>query len=225
MKKTEAPDPTDLKVEAWPIDNLIPYEKNAKLHTEEETDVLVHSIRKFGWTQPITVDKAGVIIAGHGRRLAAIKLGFKKVPVIVRADLTEEEAQAARVADNKAFALGYDDLMLAEELSAISEKNVELLTGIWSEKELDHIDGDLGALSEGDATDELADMIKDQEDEKDAAVEAADSDNSRVVKALGFSTVTNQQHRAIRRFMINLEETTGKAGAEAFVDHIEAIDG
>ncbi|MFH3639762.1 ParB/Srx family N-terminal domain-containing protein, partial [Acinetobacter baumannii] len=81
------------------VDDVKPYELNAKIHSEEQVAKIAESIARFGWDQPIVVDKNGVIIKGHGRRLAAIKLGLIEVPVLVRDDLNEEQVKAARLAD------------------------------------------------------------------------------------------------------------------------------
>jgi hypothetical protein len=84
---------SDLKVELWDIERVKPYPKNTKLHPDEQIERLSRTISRFGWDQPIVVDKHGVIIKGHGRRLAALKLGLKKVPVCVRRDLSQDEGR------------------------------------------------------------------------------------------------------------------------------------
>ena len=63
----------DFKVESWDVEKLIPYENNVKIHDEKQVKKIAESIKRFGWDQPIVVDKDGVIIKGHGRRLAALK--------------------------------------------------------------------------------------------------------------------------------------------------------
>ena len=83
------------------INKIIPYDSNVKIHDDEQIEKLANNIKKFGFDQPIVVDKDNVIIKGHGRRLACLKLGLDRVPVIVRDDLTKEEADAARLSDNR----------------------------------------------------------------------------------------------------------------------------
>lgn len=90
---------SELKIQMWIVDDVKPYELNAKIHSEEQVAKIAESIARFGWDRPIVVDKNGVIIKGHGRRLAAIKLGLIEVPVLVRDDLNEEQVKAARLAD------------------------------------------------------------------------------------------------------------------------------
>ena len=112
---------SDLKVELWDIERVKPYPKNTKLHPDEQIERLSRTISRFGWDQPIVVDKHGVIIKGHGRRLAALKLGLKKVPVCVRRDLSQDEADAARIADNAVIGMQFDTGMMQEELRRLLE--------------------------------------------------------------------------------------------------------
>jgi ParB-like chromosome segregation protein Spo0J len=72
------------QVEHWPIEQLIPYATNPRLHSEADLERIVASIRKWGWTNPVLVDEEGVLIAGHGRAAAAARLGLKSIPVIAR---------------------------------------------------------------------------------------------------------------------------------------------
>ena len=82
------------------IENIKPYEKNAKKHPKKQVEQIAKSIKEFGFNQPIVIDKKGVIIVGHGRYEAAKLLGLSDVPVI-EVELTEEQAKAYRLADNK----------------------------------------------------------------------------------------------------------------------------
>ena len=91
----------ELKIEYWDIELLTKYKNNTKTHPDSQVDKIANSIKSYGFDQPIAVDTEGVIIKGHGRLMAALKLGMKKVPVIVRADLTLIQAAASRIADNK----------------------------------------------------------------------------------------------------------------------------
>lgn len=103
------------------IDDIIPYENNARKHTEESIETVANSIKQFGWKNAIVVDEENVILAGHGRRLAALKLGLKEVPVIRFNDLTEEQKKAYRLADNKtAENSGWDFPALDLELEDIT---------------------------------------------------------------------------------------------------------
>lgn len=109
--------------------NLIPYENNPRLNDYAVKKVL-ESIKQFGFTNPILVDKDLVIIAGHTRREASILLGMEKVPYIIEDSLTPEQVKAYRIADNKLAELSNwdEDLLKAElgELMAV-EFNLEVL--------------------------------------------------------------------------------------------------
>ncbi len=87
--------------EMRPIDEVIPYERNPRRIPESAVLKVAASIREFGWRQPIVVDEAGVILVGHTRRLAAIHLGLKTVPVHVAIGLPPAKAKAYRLADNR----------------------------------------------------------------------------------------------------------------------------
>ena len=101
-------------------DELTPYPENAKLHPQEQVDHIANSIKAFGWTQPIVVDENNVVVIGHGRLLAAKQLLLEKVPVVRRDDLTEEQINACRLADNRTNESDWDFSKLEEELAALS---------------------------------------------------------------------------------------------------------
>jgi ParB-like chromosome segregation protein Spo0J len=100
-----------------PVKQLVPYARNARTHSDEQVAQIAASIREFGWTNPVLVGGDGVIIAGHGRLMAAQRLGLDEVPVIVLDHLTEAQRRALVVADNKiALNAGWDEELLAAEL-------------------------------------------------------------------------------------------------------------
>lgn len=90
-----------MEIEWRDIKKLIPYAQNTKKHDAKQVANIANSIKRFGWRQPIVVDKNGVVVIGHGRLLAAKKLGHKKVPVTVAGDLSDEDLRELRIADNK----------------------------------------------------------------------------------------------------------------------------
>lgn len=101
------------------IGEIFPYENNPR-NNESAVDAVAESIKQFGFKQPIVVDKDNVIIVGHTRWEAAQRLGLDSVPVLVAEDLTEQQAKAYRLADNKTNELsGWDFLALDEELDGI----------------------------------------------------------------------------------------------------------
>jgi DNA modification methylase len=110
------------KVERRPIKDLVPYARNARTHSPEQIDQIAGSIREWGWTTPVLVDDLGTIIAGHGRVLAAQKLGFKDVPVMVAVGWSESQKRAYVLADNKlALNAGWDNALLGTELAELIE--------------------------------------------------------------------------------------------------------
>ncbi len=123
--------PRDLAVEYRALDSLTGYARNARTHSDEQVAEIAGSIREFGWTNPILVDGDNGIIAGHGRLLAARKLGLTAVPVIELADLSPVQKRAYILADNKlALNAGWDNDLLALELGDLRDAGVELgLTG------------------------------------------------------------------------------------------------
>ena len=103
---TDAPQSAGLvaladRIELWPIDRLRPYERNPRTHSEAQVDQIAASMVEFGWTNPILVDEQGGILAGHGRLLAARKLGLAEVPVIRFEHLSEAQKRAYLIADNQ----------------------------------------------------------------------------------------------------------------------------
>src|SRR5208283_4090098 len=109
-----------LAVQFWPVDRLLPYARNARTHSPEQVAQVAASMREFGWTNPILVGADNIIIAGHARLLAARKLGFVEVPVIVLDHLTETQRRALVLADNRlAMNAGWDEEMLRVELGSL----------------------------------------------------------------------------------------------------------
>ena len=147
---------TDLQIEQWPIDRLIPYARNSRTHSDEQIAQVAASIVEFGWTNPILVGADGVIIAGHARLLAARKLKMLEVPVIVLDHLSETQRRALILADNKlALNAGWDDEMLRVELESLKEDAFNLDLVGFTDEELEQILADPEGTTEG-LTDEDA---------------------------------------------------------------------
>jgi len=107
-----------VKITLKKVTELIPYVNNSRTHSDEQVAQIAASIKEFGWTNPILVDGSNGIIAGHGRLLAARKLGYKEVPTIELKDLTETQKKAYIIADNRlALNAGWDNEMLTIELN------------------------------------------------------------------------------------------------------------
>lgn len=83
------------------IKDLKPYKNNAKKHNKQQIEQIAESIKEFGFTQPVIVDKNNCVVAGHGRILGAKKVGLKTVPTVMLDNLSEEQIKAYRLVDNK----------------------------------------------------------------------------------------------------------------------------
>ena len=105
---------------------LVPYENNTKTHPPEQIDRIAESIKRFGWWQPIVIDRDNVVIVGHGRLAAAKQLMLDKVPVVYADTLTPEMVQAYRLADNKTNESPWDFGKLEEELAALAIEGVDM---------------------------------------------------------------------------------------------------
>jgi len=115
------------KVERRPIDSLVPHVNNARTHSDQQIDQLAASMREWGWTSPVLVDEDGTIIAGHGRVLAARRLGFTEVPVMVAVGWSAEQKRAYVLADNQlALNAGWNDELLQIELKGLEALNFDL---------------------------------------------------------------------------------------------------
>ena len=133
--KSHKTNPAD-KVEQWPIEKLVPYAKNSRTHSEEQVAQIAASIKEWGFTTAVLVDESGSIIAGHGRVMAARKLGMASLPVMVAAGWTDAQKRAYVIADNKlALNAGWDNELLALELGELGDAGFDLeLTGFTDEE-------------------------------------------------------------------------------------------
>jgi DNA modification methylase len=144
-----------MQIKEVEVTALIPYAKNSRTHDDAQVAQIAASIKEFGWTNPILVDGDKGIIAGHGRLMAARKLGMTKVPVIELKDMTEAQKKAYVIADNRlALNAGWDNSMLTIELQDLEDEGFDLsLTGF----DKDELDALLNPITETDGlTDEDA---------------------------------------------------------------------
>lgn len=145
------------KVEQWPIEKLVPYAKNSRTHSEEQVAQLAASIREWGFTTAVLVDESGSIIAGHGRVMAARKLGMESLPVMVAAGWTDAQKRAYVIADNKlALNAGWDNELLALELTELNDDDFDMALLGFSADELttamgldEELDGEAPKIDEG----------------------------------------------------------------------------
>lgn len=154
-----------MQIEQRLLTDLIPYINNSRKHSDDQVAQIAASIKEFGWTNPILVDGDNGIIAGHGRIMAAKKLGMTEVPVIELAHLSNEQRKALIIADNKlALNSDWDTSLLAIELKDLQDLGFDLnLTGFNGEElanllQPEQVDG----LTDEDATPELPEVAKTQ---------------------------------------------------------------
>jgi hypothetical protein len=142
------------KIEILKTDSLIPYARNSRTHSESQVAQIAGSIREFGFTNPVLIDGENGIIAGHGRIMAAQKLGLAEVPCIRLDHLTETQRKAYVIADNKlALNSGWDEAMLSLELADLRELDFDLnLTGFTDEElgQFDVEEAGMPELADGD---------------------------------------------------------------------------
>ena len=150
------------------VEDLIPYALNSRTHSDEQVAQLAASIREFGFTNPVLIDDANNLIAGHGRLLAARKLKMDQVPAVVVTGLDDRKRRALVIADNKlALNAGWDDEALRVELEDLA--------------------GDFGALM-GFSEDELVALLKQKEpvESPDDFSEVDETDMAHICPKCGF---------------------------------------
>lgn len=162
---------TDFDPQKWPaasvelveIEALIPYARNARVHSGDQIAQIAASMREFGWTNPVLLDESGTIIAGHGRVLAARQLGIDRVPVMVARGWSDAQRRAYTIADNKLpLAAAWDVPMLAAELRELDTGELDLALTGFTHSELESLATmDDPRAEPGDPIDETADVIPD----------------------------------------------------------------
>ena len=138
-----------MQIDVMQTARLVPYIRNARTHSADQVAQIAASMAEFGFTNPILIGEDDVIIAGHGRLLAAQSLGLTEVPVIVLDHLSEAQRRALILADNRiAENAGWDNAMLASELAALRDENFDLDMIGFDEAELEEL---LAGFEFGDA--------------------------------------------------------------------------
>ena len=144
------------RIELWPVERLVPFARNARTHSATQIAQIAASIAEFGFVNPILVDSADGIVAGHGRLLAARKLGLAEVPVIVLDHLSQTQRRAYVLTDNRLSELaGWDDAVLAAELAALEEDGFDLGVIGFTEADLADLVADPERTTAADADEEV----------------------------------------------------------------------
>lgn len=149
-----------MQIEQINIENLLPYARNSRTHSDEQTAQIAASIKEFGFTNPVLIDNDNQIIAGHGRVLAARKLKMKEVPCIRLGYLTETQKKAYVIADNKlALNSGWDEELLALEIADLKNEDFDVSLLGFTEDELaglgEQLIEEVEALTDEDAVPEV----------------------------------------------------------------------
>ena len=216
------------KIQLMAIDKIHPYDKNAKIHTESQIASLVKVIKSQGWDVPIVVDRHGVVIKGHGRRLAALSMGLKEVPVIVRDDLTDEQVKAARLSDNRVAMGDFDVDLIKDELAGLNVVGFDMDAIGFGEKELAMMIGNL------DTIDTTVFDVEPSAPEAHQSAPAASADETPSVDApkekallvtdlLGFKHIPAKYKNALVEFVAQIGEASDAKGAEAFGEAITRL--
>jgi len=211
------------RIEIWEVARLIPYDKNAKKHSDEQVEKLAKLIEKMGWTQPIVVQRSSCsIIAGHGRRLAAIFLGLKKVPVVVL-DVSDAEARALRLADNRVASTDYDAALIKTEILDLSDLKFDIDLLGFDKGEIAFLDDAVMAIDESVFVDDISGAVEDQKAENAARQAEIDKTNAPLAKSFGFKNLSVEQSRRVKRFMTKIEAKAGVSGADALMIYFDEI--
>ena len=141
------------------VEDLIPYARNSRTHSDAQVAQIAASIKEFGWRVPILIDGENGIIAGHGRVLAARKLGMDEVPTIDGSDMTETQKRAYVIADNKiALNAGWDEELLALEIQDLKELAVDISLLAFDPSELVTTQIDYSVLDDDEIDEQLDEM-------------------------------------------------------------------
>jgi len=183
-------------------DELIPYGNNVKAHPDDQVKKIASSIKNYGWDQPIVVDGSNEIIKGHGRLQAAQLLGLEQVPVIVREDLTEAEARASRIADNKTAESEWLDEELETEIDVLAQDDeIDMDSLGFDDSEIDDL---LQSINEEDEDSKYTDKIKTPvyeptQDEPPALDELYDTGRyNELIQAIESSEVSGEMAQFLR---------------------------
>ena len=210
-------------IQQWPIEKLIPYEKNAKIHDPKDVSDLKDSILKIGFRGFIRVDKNGVIIGGHKRRLAAMAAGLDFIPVIVDDHLSENDVKAARLADNRVHGARYDESIMQGEIVDLDADNFDFSGLGFEEREIDFFTKDLVKINIDALIIDLDAEVEEQTARTDKKAAEVNDEKLMVSIAFGFGKVTIAQSRTIGQFMAQLKEETGGEGAEGLTSFFKSL--
>ena len=207
--------------ELWLVSDLIPYEKNAKKHPEEQIEKIANSMREHGWNgSPIEITETGLIVNGHGRRLAAMKLNWKKVPVVILSHIkTDEQIRKYRLDDNETAKSDWDTELLTEELQWLNSQGVDLST-TFDIRELDFALEDLGEINLDAINPDIGSQVEEQTGKTNDKIKDEDSREVPISKIIGTSSLSGESRRIFSRFILFSEQRTSLEGIEALIEYM-----
>ena len=148
-----------MKIVYKKTDDLIPYARNSRTHSEYQINQIASSIKEFGFRVPVVIDGENGIIAGHGRILAALKLGIEEVPTVDGSDMTETQKRLYVIADNKiALNAGWNEEVLMLEIDDLKNMGADIELLAFDPSELQINNPDYSVLDDVDLDDEIDDM-------------------------------------------------------------------
>lgn len=212
-----------LPVEMWTANRIHPYAKNNKIHSKEDIESTIKSIKQFGLINTLIVDVDGILIAGHKRFQCLLAMGHLEFPVKHAKHLSKDQADAARIADNKTQGSEYDSGFLAEEIARLSQSDEIDLTALGlGEHELGFLTDDLGSMDMGGLAVDLDAEIDAQDAETKSKVDAVDGALTPIAKVFGFKAIPVSAEPLFKRFLAKVEVSTGKTGLDALVEWLDA---
>lgn len=150
-----------MKIEYKKTLDLIPYARNSRTHSEVQVNQIASSIKEFGFRVPVLVDKDNSIIAGHGRVMAAVKLGMEEVPTVDGGDMTDIQKRMYVIADNKiALNAGWDDELLMLEIEDLQIEGIDIDLLGFDPSEIKKSDVDYSILDDENIDEQLDDMAR-----------------------------------------------------------------
>lgn len=207
--------------EMWDLTRLVPFAKNAKKHDPAKITALAGLMKANGFTQPIVAERDGTIIAGHGRRMAALEAGLARVPVFVFQG-SKTQADAMRLADNQVVSKDYDVGLLQEEIARLAEE-IDVSGLGFSTKELEFLIDPIPDMDTSLFVEDVHAAVEDQREKNEEAAREVDASTAPLADAFGFRRLTVKQSRRVRAFMTQIEAETKAKGADAFMVFLDNL--
>lgn len=215
----------DGEFELWEIDRLIPYENNVKKHPPAQVKKIAASMRKHGFrrSKAIEVTPDGLIINGHGRRLASIEAGLDLVWVSIVKNMSENEIRAYRLADNEVARSDFDGDLMAAELQELHFDADYDMSDIFEKRDLEFLDTDLGEMDLNALTQDLAAEVENNKSQTEDRLESEKDEAFPLSSVFPFKTINAQQKRSLTLLLALAEGETSLQGIDALVEYSDLL--